>query len=285
VGLIRLITLTNVGGGYALAPIVTITGDGTGALAVAHLLGSSVGRIQILERGTGYTRASVSISTSPGDSGGGAAAIVSIGPTYEEHLLPYNATILEQCLSAVSDAIAKIPVPIEEIWRPYDCPEPLLPWLAWALSVDDWDNQWPESVRRQAIMDSIPHHKKKGTRIALDTAVAPYQSVFVFQEWWEYGGQAYHFRFKGTMPPATWPDLTNVNKMWNAAIRAKNVRSYPDPILIDAQTNPAPLYIVPFYNSKIIASNRPAAMTSAVVTTPVWLGGVVRVRTITRVGG
>ena len=35
-----------------------------------------------------------------------------------------------------------------------NCPADVLPWLGWALSVDDWDQDWSEQQKRSAIAAS-----------------------------------------------------------------------------------------------------------------------------------
>ena len=66
------IEMTNGGSGYLTAPIVTITGDGTGATAESVIINGRVAGITITNRGSGYTRALVTIS---GGSGYGATAV------------------------------------------------------------------------------------------------------------------------------------------------------------------------------------------------------------------
>ena len=98
-------------------------------------------------------------------------------------LLPPNATAAERAIESATDQY--IPVPIETLWDPYTCPEKLLPWLAWALAVGNWDPAWPESVRRRVIADSIPIYMKKGTRAAVERAVRALGSHIGITEWWE----------------------------------------------------------------------------------------------------
>lgn len=59
---------------------VAITGDGSGASAIAIVSGNIISSISILTSGTGYTYANCTISTASGYTGANAAAIVSISP-------------------------------------------------------------------------------------------------------------------------------------------------------------------------------------------------------------
>ena len=82
-------------------------------------------------------------------------------------LLPYNASALERALEGATARIGDIPVPLRDLWSPQRCPLELLPWLAWALSVEEWDPQWPERVKRSIVADAIAVHREKGTVAAL----------------------------------------------------------------------------------------------------------------------
>jgi hypothetical protein len=68
-------TVTNPGSGYSSAPTVTISGDGTGATAIAVLNGATVGSIQMTAWGTGYTTATVGFA-----GGGGVNAAATAIP-------------------------------------------------------------------------------------------------------------------------------------------------------------------------------------------------------------
>jgi len=82
-------------------------------------------------------------------------------------LLPPNATALEHAADAAMARIADVNVPIRDLWNPDLCPEALLPWLAWALSVEPWDADWPVWQQREVIKTSLPNHKIKGTVAAI----------------------------------------------------------------------------------------------------------------------
>jgi phage tail P2-like protein len=55
--------------------------------------------------------------------------------------------------------------------QPDECPLNLLPWLAYALSVDAWDDDWTEQVKRDVISQSVAIHRKKGTLGAVKSAI------------------------------------------------------------------------------------------------------------------
>jgi len=78
-------------------------------------------------------------------------------------LLPPNATAQELAIDGAIARIGDVEVPIANLWNPDLCPEVMLPWLAWALSVEPWDHDWPVWRQREVIKASIPNHRIKGT--------------------------------------------------------------------------------------------------------------------------
>nr|DAG46670.1 MAG TPA: tail protein [Caudoviricetes sp.] len=85
-------------------------------------------------------------------------------------LLPPNATPLERAL-AKAGAMPHSPETIRQLWNHRSCPLSLLPWLAWAWSVDEWDPAWTEEQQRAMVGASVRLHKKKGTAWAVREAL------------------------------------------------------------------------------------------------------------------
>ena len=100
-------------------------------------------------------------------------------------LLPSNATPLERAASEALADIQRVPVPLRTLWNPHSCPARLLPYLAWAFSVDRWDPTWTEAAKRDVIATSFYVHKKKGTISALRRVVEPLGYLLEVTEWWE----------------------------------------------------------------------------------------------------
>ncbi|MBL4929325.1 phage tail protein I [Fuscibacter oryzae] len=89
-----------------------------------------------------------------------------------ETLLPSNATEAEVALDLATARIGEIPIVARTLWNPETCPTYLLPWLAWALGVDEWDSSWSEDAKRATIAASVDIHRHKGTVAAVKRAVA-----------------------------------------------------------------------------------------------------------------
>lgn len=100
-------------------------------------------------------------------------------------LLPGNATALERNAAQALAQIERVPIPLRELWNPDTCPVELLPYLAWAFSVDRWDPRWPEAAKRGAIRAAYFVHAHKGTIGALRRVVEPLGYLLEVIEWWE----------------------------------------------------------------------------------------------------
>jgi phage tail P2-like protein len=42
---------------------------------------------------------------------------------------------------------------VKYTWDPYLCPTPLLPYLAWAMGVNFWNDRWSETTKRAWIAE------------------------------------------------------------------------------------------------------------------------------------
>ncbi|AHF74076.1 putative phage tail protein [Candidatus Sodalis pierantonius str. SOPE] len=109
-------------------------------------------------------------------------------------LLPPSASHFMRHTEKVTARISDIPVELRQLWDADTCPAALLPHLAWALSVDRWDKNWPESVRRQVIKAAWQIHRQKGTIAALKRAVEPLGYIIRVIEWWQTGEAPGTFR-------------------------------------------------------------------------------------------
>lgn len=87
------------------------------------------------------------------------------------NLLPASSTKLERALAQTMGRFSP-PVIVNALWNQATCPASILPWLAQALSVDDWDPTWSVDRKRQAIIGAREIHRSKGTPLAIRRALA-----------------------------------------------------------------------------------------------------------------
>lgn len=100
-------------------------------------------------------------------------------------LLPANATKYERALEKTCARSFDLPVLINRLRNPWECPLSVLPWLAYEWSVDEWNEEWSEQQKRATVAASIAVHKKKGTRGAVEDALAALDVDVTAREWWE----------------------------------------------------------------------------------------------------
>lgn len=116
-----------------------------------------------------------------------AEARVAASAIIAEAVLPRDALSIEKAVLAAEIAafLAVDPSVISTIWNPWQCPAELLPWLAWALSVDVWDDNWSEIQKRREIAAAPEIHRQKGTRRAVSLALQGLGLDFDLVEWWQ----------------------------------------------------------------------------------------------------
>ncbi|END2163764.1 TPA: phage tail protein I [Escherichia coli] len=112
----------------------------------------------------------------------------------EPSLLPPSASDFMRCVERGTARLSALPVSLNQLWDPDTCPVALLPYLAWALSVDRWDRDWMEETKRQVIRDAWAIHRHKGTISAIRRVVEPFGYVINVTEWWETGDPRGTFR-------------------------------------------------------------------------------------------
>lgn len=86
-------------------------------------------------------------------------------------LPPGNAGAAELAIEQATGGITLLPDPIRPLWNADTCPAALLPWLAWTLSVDEWNPLWTEAQKREVIRSSVEVHRRKGTVAAIRAAL------------------------------------------------------------------------------------------------------------------
>lgn len=100
-------------------------------------------------------------------------------------LLPPNARASERALEAATARIGGVATPLRELWNPWTCPEALLPWLAWSLSIDAWKSYWPLDVKRARVAAAIDIQRHKGTAKSIRDVIAAFGGAVELTEWWQ----------------------------------------------------------------------------------------------------
>lgn len=99
--------------------------------------------------------------------------------------------------SAIADVLASRTAEIDGL-RIYsridELPEEMLDILAYDFKVDWWDADYSVEEKRATLKGNWRVHRTLGTKAAVETAISAIYSDTKVQEWFEYGGEPYHFR-------------------------------------------------------------------------------------------
>ena len=126
----------------------------------------------------------------------------SHGLTKENLLFTFPVSLRENPSIAAlgnvtAEALAKRPEEIRRISiypRIDELPEALLDILAYDFKVDWWDPNYSLEEKRRVFKDSWYVHRHMGTKAAVERAISAIYPHTQVLEWWEYGGEPYHFR-------------------------------------------------------------------------------------------
>lgn len=126
-------------------------------------------------------------------------------------LLPPNAAPAERAYDRnAAERISGLNAPVRDMWDPERCPEQSLPWLAWAFSVDNWNDLWTEGQKRATIAASVDVHRRKGTVASIKRALvaAGYGDAQLIEHWGlvSYDGSVDHDGTETHEPSGHWAE-------------------------------------------------------------------------------
>ncbi len=106
---------------------------------------------------------------------------------------------------------------------------PLLDILAQDFKVDWWDPDLTLEEKRRTLQASWQVHRTLGTKASVEKAASAVYPDTKVQEWFEYGGQPYHFRLDVGLPEGVWDPERKRRLMWGLYYY-KNLRSHLDAV-------------------------------------------------------
>ena len=144
--------------------------------------------------------------------------------------MPPNATQLQKDLEAAT-TLRLLSLNVDALRYlndPDNCLEEFLPWIAWAMSVDIWNNDWEAITKRKVVRESLLVHRQKGTLGALRRTLES-------------------FLFAKIRITEAGMSLTDAELIYAAILQAKNLRSHLEFFMPQIETeNKAPRYGVAF---------------------------------------
>lgn len=141
-------------------------------------------------------------------------------------LLPPNATAIERAIEGATARLGDVPTPLRDLWNPDTCPAGLLAYLAWALSIDTWSSDWPETVKRARVRAALDIQRRKGTARSVRDVVEAFGGVVAIREWFE------------MVPPGA-PHTFELSLALNGVVGAAATADYVDAVIAEvARTKP-----------------------------------------------
>lgn len=150
--------------------------------------------------------------------------------------------------------------------------------LAWQFHVDFYDTGLNLTQKRALVKSAIKDHKYKGTPWAVKSVIKAIRGDVVLQDWYQYGGEAYHFRvngFAGTMVSAD--ELT---RLVAAIDSVKNVRSWLDGITFGRTVQAGKRLAIPLMMTKSVVIPIPKVTPPSVVATKHLTGATVLLKEV-----
>lgn len=158
-------------------------------------------------------------------------------------LLPPSATPQERALAETAARVSTVPTPARDLWNPDTCPVELLPWLAWAFSLDDWDVTWTEAQQRAAVKASYSVHRYKGTIGSVKDALQALGLGVQVQEWFNQIPAGDPYTYKLLLEVNQYGvSLAQLETIQAVVENAKNLRSHMTTLDLTVASN-ATVYI------------------------------------------
>lgn len=110
-----------------------------------------------------------------------------------------------------------------------ELPEELLDILAYDFKVDWWSSDYSIDEKRRTLKSSWLVHKRLGTRYAFEEALQGIYTEVDVAEWYEYGGQPFHFRLHISMGDEPFDQKKHKAVLARARFY-KNLRSHLDAV-------------------------------------------------------
>lgn len=163
-----------------------------------------------------------------------------------QSLLPSFEAVELHCLEELAfNTFEKLKLesePLKNMLNAKLCDKKFLPFLAYENAVDFWSEDLSEQEKRNLIFFSKELKRKKGTRYAVEKVFEQLNITASIQEWWSYGGDAYHFIINIESIGVAY-SVEQIQVLEGYTTMYKNVRSVLDAINVTASIDTANIYL------------------------------------------
>lgn len=118
--------------------------------------------------------------------------------------------------------------------------EEVLDELAWQFNIVEYRHEYDISTKRELIKGCMEIHHKRGTVAAVEDVVRKIFGDATIEEWFDYGGEPYHFKIYTS-------NITSTDEMVQEVIRTvrdtQNVRSHLEEVIIEFETQSMDIFV------------------------------------------
>lgn len=119
-------------------------------------------------------------------------------------------------------------------------PEPALDALALELRTPAYDENYSLTVKRTLVEGALTFYMKMGTPYAVNKIIEAIFQTGNITEWFEYGGEPFHFKAHTTNPAITQDDVEEFTRVLSTV---KRLSAWLDDIILDLSTEAMETYI------------------------------------------
>jgi phage tail protein, P2 protein I family len=125
-------------------------------------------------------------------------------------------------------------------------PEAALDLLAIELRTSAYDESYSIKVKRALIKGALTFYMRMGTPAAVNAIIETIFETGFIREWYEYGGEPYHFKAYTTNPYITEADVEDFRRVLGSV---KRLSAWLDDIILELATPATQIYIGHFIHT------------------------------------
>ena len=112
--------------------------------------------------------------------------------------------------------------------------EALLDELAWQFNIPEYNHDYDISVKRNLIKSAMITHHQRGTVGAVEEVIQNIFGSATLEEWFDYGGDPYHFKVTTSNPNASDEMLADLDRVIK---ETQNIRSHLEAVTVELMQN------------------------------------------------
>lgn len=138
----------------------------------------------------------------------------------DDTLMPPAASRFERGFAQLAALLTNLDYPVEALFDPLTCPLDILPWLAWAVSIDRWDGAWSDEEKRLAVASAIAEQQRKGSRLSVEQVAVSFDDLIAIIPWHEATPPRDPFTFEVNLPVLDADGIAGGDRVSAATARA-----------------------------------------------------------------